>query len=57
MPPKTAVNDESVIIRCAIPRELHRHLRSILALRGEKVYEWMVRMAEEEVQAAAKENQ
>ena len=38
-----------IVLRCAIPLELHRRLRSVLALRGEKVYEWMIRMAEEEV--------
>ena len=48
-------NNQSIIIRCSIPLELHRKLRSILALRGEKVNEWMTRMAKEEVQATREE--
>lgn len=55
MPPKNDVSDTSIILRCSVPQELHRRLRSILALRGEGVSEWMVRMVEEEVEANAKE--
>lgn len=32
-----------------LPRELHRRLRSALALRGESVSAWIVRMATREI--------
>ena len=49
MQEKSALIEQTILIRGAIPVSLHRQLRSLLAARGETIQHWIIRVAQYEV--------
>ena len=49
MQEKSELIEQTIIIRGAIPRSLHRQLRSLLAANGETIQHWIIRAAQQEI--------